>query len=59
MAKTILQGTVKEARRRGKLKKRLEDNIMGWTGMRFGDSLRAAEDREGWEGIVEMSYVVP
>ena len=57
--KTILQGTVKEANRRGKQKKRWEDNIKEWTGMRFGDSLRAAEDREGWKGIVVMSSVVP
>ena len=59
MAKTILQGTVKGARRRGRQKKRWEDNIKEWTGMRFGDSLRAAEDREGWKGIVATSSVVP
>ena len=58
MAKTILQGTVKGARRRGRQKKRWEDNIKEWTGMGFGDSLRAAEDREGWKGIVAMSSVV-
>ena len=33
MAKTVLQGTVKEARRRGRQKKRWEDNIKEWTGM--------------------------
>ena len=43
MAKAILQGTVKGGRRRGRQKKRWEDNIKEWT----GDSLRAAEDREG------------
>ena len=59
MAKTILQGTVKGARRRGRQKKRWEDNIKEWTGMGFGDSLRAAEDREGWKGIVAISFVVP
>ena len=47
MAKTIMQGTVNGARRRGRQKKRWEDNIKEWTGMGFGDSLRAAEDREG------------
>ena len=31
MAKTIRQGTVKGARRRGRQKKRFEDNIKGWT----------------------------
>ena len=59
MAKTILQGTVKGARRRGRQKKRWEDDIKEWTGMEFGYSLRAAEDREGWKGIVATSYVVP
>ena len=59
MAKTILQGTVKGARRRGRQKKRWEDNIKEWMGMGFGDSLRAAEDREGWKGIVATSSMVP
>ena len=59
MAKTILQGTLKEARRRGRQKKRWGDNIKESTGMEFGDSLRAAEDREGWKGIVATSSVVP
>ena len=55
MAKTILKG----ARRRGRQKKRWEDNIKEWTGMEFGDSLRAAKDREGWKVIVATSPVVP
>ena len=59
MLKTVLQGTVKGARRRGRQKKRWEDNIKEWTGMGFGDSLRAAEDREGWKGIVATSSAVP
>ena len=58
MAKTILQGTVKGAKRRRRQKKRWED-IKEWTGMGFGDSPRAAEDREGWKGIVAVSSVVP
>ena len=59
MAKTILQGIMKGARRRGRQKKRWEDNIKEWTELGFGDSLRAAEKREGWKGIVAMSSVVP
>ena len=58
MAKTILQGTVKGARRRGRQTKTWEDNIKEWMGMGFGDSLRAAEDREGWKGIVATSSAV-
>ena len=59
IVKTILQGTVKGVRRRGRQKKGWVDNIKEWTGMGFGDSLRAAEDREGWKGIVATSTVVP
>ena len=59
MAKTTLQGTVKGARRRGRQKKIWEDNIKEWTRMWFAESLRAAEDREGWKGIVAMSSAVP
>ena len=44
--------------RRGSQKKRWEDNIKEWTGMEFGDFLRAAEDRKWWKGIVAMSSVV-
>ena len=59
MAKTILQGTVKGARRRGRQKKRWEDNTKKWTRIGFGDSLRTAEDKEGWKSIVATSSVVP
>ena len=56
---TAALSRLKGARRRGRQKKRWEDNIKEWTGMGFGDSLRAAEDREGWKGIVATSSVVP
>ena len=42
----------------GRQTKRREDNIKEWTGMGFGDCLRAAEDRKGWKGIVGTSSVV-
>ena len=57
MAKTVMQGTVKGAGRKGRQKKRWKDNIKEWTGMVFGDSLRAAEDREEWKCIVATSSV--
>ena len=59
LAKTILQGTVKGKRRRGRQKKRWEDNIKEWTGMDFASSTRAAENRTKWKGIVVKSSVVP
>ena len=59
LAKTILQGTVKGKRKRGRQKKRWEDNIKEWTGMGFASSTRAAENRSRWKGIVANSSVVP
>ena len=50
---------MKGARRRGRQKKRWKDIIKEWTGMQFGDSLRAAEDTEWWESVVATSSVVP
>ena len=46
-------------RRKGRQKKRWEDNIKGWTGMDFASSTRAAEDRTMWKGIVVKSSAVP
>ena len=51
MAKTILQGSVKGTRR-GNIK----HNIKVWSVQEFGDSLKAAEERED---IVAKSSVVP
>ena len=59
LAKTILQGTVKGQRKRGRQKKRWEDNIKEWTGMDFASSTRVAENRTRWKGIVANSSVVP
>ena len=46
LAKTILQGTVQGGRRRGRQKKRWEDNIKEWTGLEWNILLRKAE----WSG---------
>ena len=48
LAKTILQGTVKGGIRQGRQKKRWED-IREWTGLGFGRSQRAVENREKWK----------
>ena len=45
LAKAILQGTVKGGRRQGRQRKRWEDNIREWTGLEFGRSQRAVENR--------------
>ena len=59
LAKTILQGTVKEGRRQGRQRKRWEDNIRKWTGLEFAKSQRALENREKWRKLVAKSSVVP
>ena len=37
----------------------MEDNIREWTGLEFGKSQRAAENREKWRKLVAKSSVVP
>ena len=50
---------MKGKRKRGRQKKRWEDNIKEWTGMDFASSTRTADDRTRWKGIVANSSVVP
>ena len=45
-SKTVLQGTVRGERRRGRQRKRWEDNIRDWTGLELSDAVRRAEERE-------------
>ena len=59
LAKTILQGTVKGARRQGRQRQRWEDNIREWTGLGFGKSQRAVENKEKLRKLVAKSSVVP
>ena len=59
LAKTILQGTVQGGRRRGRQKKRWEDNIPEWTGMTLGAAMRKTERREEWRELVARSSVAP
>ena len=59
LAKTILQETVQGGRRRGRQRKRLEDNIDEWTGLEWNILLRKAENRKEWRKLVTKSTVVP
>ena len=52
LAKTILQGKVRGGRKRGRQKKRWEDNIKEWTGLELSDTLRKAESCEEWRELV-------
>ena len=42
-----MQGAVNETSRRERHRKRRENNINDWTGLAFGESVRAVEDRVG------------
>ena len=53
LAKTILHGTVKGGRRQGRQRKRWEDNIRELTGLEFGKSQRAVENRENGENWLQ------
>ena len=59
LAKTILQGTMKGERRQGGQRKRWEDNITEWTGLEFGKSQRALENREKLRKLVAKLPLVP
>ena len=54
-----MKGTVKGGRRQGRQKNRWEDNIREWTGLEFGKSQRAVENRDTWRKLVAKSSVVP
>ena len=59
LAKTVLQGTMKGGRRQGRQRKRWEDNIREWTGLKFAKSQRAVKNRGKWRKLVAKSSVVP
>ena len=59
LAKTFLQGTVQGGRRRGRQRKRWEDNICEWTGLGLSDTVRKAEEREKWRRLVVTSCGAP
>ena len=40
-------------------KKRWEDKVTEWTGLKLGEALRKAENREEWRTVVARSSLVP
>ena len=54
-----LARTVNGRRRQGRQRKRWKDSIREWTGLEFGKSQRAVENREKWRKLVAKSFVVP
>ena len=50
---------MKGGRRKGKLRKRWEDNIREWTGLEFAKLQRAVENGGKWKKLVAKTSVVP
>ena len=59
LAKTILQGTVKGKRKRGRQKKRWEDNIKEWTGMDLASSLGQLKTGQDGKGLFQIHLWCP
>ena len=57
LAKTILQGTVRGGRRQDRQRKRWENNIREWRGLKFAKSQRAVENRGSEETGYRISVV--
>ncbi|GFN79253.1 transmembrane protease serine [Plakobranchus ocellatus] len=51
----FMQGTVTRGRRRGRQKKRWEDNIREWAGLELRNTSRKAEDKQEWKAVVKRS----
>ena len=52
-------GKIQGGRRKGRQKKRWEDKISEWTGLRLSEALQKAEDREEWRKVVARSSLMP
>ena len=48
-----------QSKEEGRQRKRWEDNIREWTGLEFGRSQKAVENRGKWKKPVAKSSVVP
>ena len=59
LGKAILHGTVRGGRRGGRQRKRWEDNVKEWTGLKWNIMLRKAENRQKWRKLAVKSTVVP
>ena len=53
-----MHGTVQGGRKLGRQRKRWEDNIREWTGLEFGKSHKAVQNRKKWRKLVAKSSVV-
>jgi len=52
LEKDTIQGTMPDARRRGRPRTAWIDNIKSWTGLSVEDSIRMTEDRDKWRMYV-------
>jgi len=54
LEKEIIQETMPGARRRGRPRTALVDNIKTWTGLFVEESVRMTEDRDKWRKYVHV-----
>ena len=54
LEKEIVQGTMLDARRRGRPRTAWVDNIKTWTGLPVEESIRMTEDRDKWRKYMSM-----
>ena len=59
LTKTILQGTVEGARRKGRQRKNWLDNLKEWTGLPLDTLLQTAADRDEWRNLVSRTVAAP
>jgi len=52
MEKKIMQATMAVARRRERQRTAWMDNIKTWIGFTMEESMRMAEDRDKWRGVI-------
>ncbi|KAI8488077.1 hypothetical protein Bbelb_341950 [Branchiostoma belcheri] len=52
LSKVILQGTVPGKRKRGRQRKKWDDNVKEWSGLPLASAQALAHDREGWRKAV-------
>ena len=58
LAKTILQGTLEGARKRGRQRKSWTDNVKEWTCLSTPELLRTAANRDSWRKVAAATSLV-
>ena len=52
LQRLLLEGKVESAKRRGPQRSTWAKDIFKWTGMKYGECVRCADDRKKWRSMV-------